>query len=150
MTGSVLAPVRGTFRAVAETVVPEMRSLGATDWKVIEGVVEQALAARPAAMRRQFVAFLRLVEWLPLVSNLRPFSRLGADARAAALLRLQDSPLLALRRGTWGVRTLVFMAYYSRDDVQQALGYRPHRDGWQARRAAGASSAPGAQDSSHA
>jgi hypothetical protein len=35
------------------------------------------------------------------------------------------------------VRTLVFMGYYTREDVQGALGYRAHADGWSARRTTG-------------
>ncbi|MBK6485745.1 MAG: hypothetical protein IPF98_02510 [Gemmatimonadetes bacterium] len=29
---------------------------------------------------------------------------------------------------------MVLLGYYTRDDVQGALGYRPHAEGWNARR----------------
>lgn len=130
----MLAPVRETFRAVAKAVVPESASLDAGAWLEVEATVEAALATRPEAMRQQLVLFLRLVEYLPLVRHLRPFTRLSLQAQTAFLHGIEGSRHLKLRRGMWGVRTLVFMGYYTRDDVQGALGYRAHHDGWSARR----------------
>lgn len=134
MSGSVLAPVQATFRAVAEAVVPDMASLGPEQWKEFHAVVEAALAARPEALRRQLVTFLRLVEYLPIARHLRRFSRLSASHRTEVLLRLESSPRLLLRRGFWGVRTLILLGYYTREDVLVAIGYDAHADGWSARR----------------
>jgi hypothetical protein len=47
---------------------------------------------------------------------------------------MQYSPLPLLRRGVWGLRTLVFLGYYARADVQTTLGYRATGRGWMARR----------------
>lgn len=137
MSGSALAPVQATFRAVAETVVPEMASLTPDAWREVESVVEAALASRPEAMRRQLVAFLRIIELLPLLRRFRRFSHLTPQQRTAVLHGLESSRHLLVRRGFWGVRTLVFMGYYTREDVQGALGYRAHADGWSARRTTG-------------
>jgi len=146
MSGSVLMPVRATFRAVAETVVPEASSLTPDAWRELEEVVERALAARPERTRRQLVTFLRLVELLPLLRHFRRFTRLSPDGRFHVLAGLQSSRQLALRRGLWGVRTLVLMGYYSREDVQAALGYRAHKNGWSARRTSGEVHAAAADD----
>lgn len=134
MSRTVLAPVQATFRAVADTVVPEAASLGPERWREVQDVVESALAARPEALGRQLVSFLRLIEYLPLLRHLRRFSRLPPSARTALLTQLESSRFLVLRRGFWGLRTLVLLGYYTRDDVQAALGYRPHAEGWSARR----------------
>jgi hypothetical protein len=134
MTASVLLPVRATFRAVAATVVPETVALDDAAWRAVEVVVEQQLASRPEAIRRQFGLFLRLVEAVPMVRFGRRFSRLDAVRRHRFLHSLERSPVLVLRRGLWGVRTLVYVGYYSQPDVQAALGYRAHPDGWWARR----------------
>lgn len=134
MSESLLAPVQATFRAVAETVVPETASLGPEEWREVCAVVERALAARPEQTRGQLVSFLRLVEYLPLVRLRGRFSRLGANERREELERLERSATLRVRRGVWGVRTLVFMGYYTRPDVQAALGYRASAEGWSARR----------------
>ena len=134
MTPSVLRPVEATFRAVAVTVVPETSSLRPEVWSELERVVEDAIARRPVVLQRQLVSFLRLIEYLPLARYGRRFSRLSPARRTRVLDQLQNAPVLLLRRGFWGLRTLVFMGFYTRADVQHAIGYRAHADGWSARR----------------
>jgi hypothetical protein len=61
-----------------------------------------------------------------------PLPRLDAHD-GAPLLGLQE-PALLLRRGSWGLRTLVLMGYYGRPDAKQEIGYRADPRGWEARR----------------
>ena len=125
---------RGTLRAVATTVVPESRTLDARGWNELERVVTAALAARPASLRLQFAFFLRVIEWSPLLWSGRTFGRLDDERRRRFLERLQNSPLLLLRRGFWGLRTLILMGYYTQREVAAAIGYRAEPRGWRARR----------------
>lgn len=118
-----LAPVQVTFRAVVETVVPEASELDAGAWSRVEEIVEDALRSRPASLRAQLRMLLRIVRWLPVLRWGRPFPSLSLDARRRFLGFLQDAPLLLLRRGFWGVRTLAFMGYYGREEVRGELGY---------------------------
>ena len=131
---SFLAAVRPTFRAVAVTVVPEARDLDVTAWRDVEDVVERAIALRPARMQRQLGAFVRLIEWLPLLVRGRRFSALDAAGRTAFLAGLERSRLLLIRRGFWGLRTLILMGYYARPAGAAAIGYRAAARGWEARR----------------
>jgi hypothetical protein len=122
------------FRAVATCVVPEAARLDATQWAVVEAIVARAVAARSRAVRRQLALFLTLLEWLPLLRYARRLSRLDPARRAQFLDRLQRAPLLLLRRGFWGVRTLILMGYYGRPAAAAAIGYRADARGWEARR----------------
>ncbi|MGQ0640468.1 MAG: hypothetical protein ACT4P6_06805 [Gemmatimonadaceae bacterium] len=133
MAEHVLEPVRPIFRAVATTMVPELRSAGPTMWAELEAEVERALAERPNTVRRQLVSFLRLLDWWPLPRYGRRLTKLDDTKRTALLESLERHPLLLIRRGMWGVRTLVFLGYYTRDDVAAFIGYRGHPDGWSAR-----------------
>ena len=133
---AALVPVRPTFRAVARTVVPETTSLDAAGWARLEAIVEDALARRPARMRRQLVLFIRLIDWMSLLRHGRRFRSLGGDARARLLERLQDSPVLLLRRGFWGLRTLVYMGWYAQPSTATRIGYRAHLRGWTGRNVA--------------
>lgn len=119
-----LEAVRDVFRAVARTVVPECSRMEADEWHELEAVVEDALRDRPPAMRRQLRLLLRAVQWLPLLRWGRRFTSLDARRRHRVLEALQDAPLLLLRRGFWGLRTLVFMGYYARPSVRSEIGYR--------------------------
>ncbi len=133
MADLVLAPIRPAFRAIARTVVPETASLGEQAWAGVEAIIEHALAQRPARMRRQLALLVRAIDLLPLLTTGRRFRALGPEARERFLGRLQSAPLLLLRRGVWGIRTLVFMGYYARPEGAAAIGYRAHPRGWQAR-----------------
>ena len=130
----VVAPVRATFRAVAQAVVPEAQALDESQWLAVERIVEDALALRPAKVRRQLGLLIRAIETLPLLATGRRFSALDAERRTRFLMTLQNSPVLLLRRGTWGLRTLVFMGYYGRPEAAALIGYRADIRGWDARR----------------
>jgi hypothetical protein len=129
-----LEPVRKAFRAIAEAIVPEAGALDAQGWRELERVVEAALATRPARLRRQLVILIRALEALPRLRYGSPLSALDRERRERVLSRVQDAPLLPLRRGFWGLRTLVLMGYYGRAEAAAALGYRADPRGWEARR----------------
>lgn len=128
-----LAPVQPQFRALAEAFVPGVRGLPPAEWEELFGVVDRALDDRTPEIRRQLLLFVRLVDWLPLVRYGRRLRALEPDRRRSFLARLQDAPILAVRRGVWGLRTLAFMGYYGRPDAHREIGYRAHPDGWDAR-----------------
>lgn len=128
-----LPPVRAVFRAVVETVAPRAGAFGEEEWTRGEALVEAMLADRPAAVRRQLIAFLRLVEVLPVLGRGRRFSRLPPEGRLRVLRGLERSRLLLIRRGVWGVRTLGFLAVYGQEPFRARIGYRPDPAGWDAR-----------------
>lgn len=128
-----LAPVRATLRAIATTVVPETSSRDERVWLDMEAVIARTLARRSPRVQRQFALFLRLVQTLPIARYGRGFTSIAPRQRAAFLGSLERSRLLVLRRGFWGVRSLILMAYYTRDDVAESIGYRAVPEGWAAR-----------------
>ncbi len=128
--GAVLPPVRPAFRALARTIVPEASDLDDAGWREFEAIVERALSKRPPGMRRQLVVFIRLLDLLPRFRWLRPFRKLDAGKRARFLRAIQSSRVFLVRRGFWGLRTLVFMGYYARPRAYAEIGYDAHLRGW--------------------
>lgn len=133
MPDASIARLQPILRAIAETVIPDAATLDARGWEDLEHTVSTALARRSAAMQRQFAFFVRAIEWLPLFRYGRRFSALDAVRRTRILASLERSPLLLLRRGFWGLRTLLYMGYYTRPETGAALGYRADPRGWGAR-----------------
>jgi hypothetical protein len=131
---SVLAAVRPLFRDLARTFVPESAALDERAWAEAETIVERFLATRPAVVRRQLRLLIRLLDLLPLLRYGRRFRSLDAARRLRFLEAAQNAPVLLLRRGIWGLRTLAFMAYYERPAAAAAIGYRADPRGWEARR----------------
>ncbi|HKR55912.1 MAG TPA: gluconate 2-dehydrogenase subunit 3 family protein [Gemmatimonadales bacterium] len=125
--------LRHTLHALTETVVPETAALGTDGWASLERIVTKAIADRPPRMRRQLALFMHAIEWLPLLRYGRPFSQLNPHRRQRFLETLQDSPLLLIRRGFWGLRTLILMGYYTQASTLGIIGYRADPRGWSIR-----------------
>ena len=100
----------------------------------MDASIADALGKRPPSVRRQLALFVRILDALPLFRWGRRFHALGAARRARFLDAMQYSPIPLLRRGVWGLRTLVFLGYYARPEVQATLGYRATARGWTVRR----------------
>lgn len=120
---------RATIWVLARRVVPESASMTPGDRDAMLELVDQALAARSPAMRRQFGLFLQVLRWGPVLRYLRPMDRLGARQQDAVLRGFQEAPVQLVRSGFWGVRALIFIGYYGRADVGPSIAYRPSRDG---------------------
>jgi hypothetical protein len=131
---SVLAPVRPAYRALATSFVPEAAALDESGWAEADAIVEGFLATRPAAVRRQLALLVRVLDLLPLLSSGRRLRSLDAARRLRFLEGVQSAPILLLRRGVWGLRSVVFMGYYGRAAAAEAIGYRAEARGWEARR----------------
>jgi hypothetical protein len=134
VTESVLAAIRPAFRVWATTFVPESAALDERGWAEAEAIVEQFLATRPPAVRRQLGVLIRLLDILPLLRYGRRFRSLDPPRRLRFLEAMQRAPVLLLRRGVWGLRTLAFMGYYARPGAAAEIGYRADPRGWEARR----------------
>lgn len=122
------------LRALVPAFVPETARATPAEWSALEATVDAALGRRPAALRRQVAAFLRLLDLYSRFRYFTALTRLGPADRSALLERFARSPLLLFRRGVWGLRTLVMMGWYTQDSVITALGYRARAEGWEARR----------------
>ncbi len=130
---STLAPIRQLFRAITRAAVPASGRFDDARWARAEEIVDTALAERPQAVRRQVVLFVRIVGMLARVRYGRRLERLPSERVRALMVSLERAPVLLLRRGLWGVRTLAFMGCYGQEDVRAELGYRAVGGGWDAR-----------------
>ena len=134
MSQSVLSGVGTPFRALVVTFVPEACDLTPESWAEGESLVEEMLARRPASVRRQLRLLIRALDLQALLFRGRRLARLDPASRTRMLEGLQDSSVLALRRGVWGLRTLAFLLYYGRADGREAVGYGATAAGWEENR----------------
>ncbi len=131
--GLVTPRTRPGLRALARGFVPEAAQLDDAGWTSFERLLDQAVRARPPAVARQLGAFLRLLGGWSRVRYGRPLGELAPPEATALLRGFAASPLLLLRRGVWGLRTLVFLGYYADEARAASLGYRAQAAGWSAR-----------------
>ncbi len=118
------------FRAAAAAFVPELAVASPETWRLLIATVDVAVADRAARLRRQLGGFLRLLDLAARVRFAKPLHRLDLDIRIAFLRSFERAPVALLRRGVWGLRTLVFLGYYTQPTVIASLGYRASAAGW--------------------
>jgi hypothetical protein len=123
-----------TFRAFAQCFIPETARATEPEWRVLEDVVRNALAARPLKVRRQIALFVRLIDLAARTRHGHRFAVLDSTRATTLLESFAASRMLLLRRGVWGLRTLVMMGWYTNPSVTTALGYHASAAGWEARR----------------
>lgn len=129
----MLGSIRPVLRAIGITVVPEAAQLNEQEWVALEEIVRGALAPRPPALQRQFILLVRAIQWLAVVRYGHRFTALDPARQQRFLEQLQNAPVLIIRRGIWGLRTLLLMGYYGRPAAGRAIGYRADPRGWKAR-----------------
>jgi hypothetical protein len=118
------------FRALGVIIVPEASALVESEWQEAYAIIGSALSARPRSVVRQLSVFVRVINLLSLAKYRRGVLKTTESQRAELLRGLERSRVLLLRRGLWGLRTLVFMGYYGRPSVAREIGYRADARGW--------------------
>jgi len=126
--------LRPRFRALAASFVPETAAAAPAEWAALEALVERTLAGRPAQLRRRLALFIRVLDLLARLRLGHGLVALDEARRAAFLERVAAAPVPLLRRGVWGLRTLVMLGWYTQPSVTRAIGYRADPAGWDARR----------------
>ncbi|MFN2315387.1 MAG: hypothetical protein ABR551_08840 [Gemmatimonadales bacterium] len=128
------APLRLALRPLARAFLPEATAFSEHDWQAMAELVGGTLAGKPPRLLRQLGLFVRIIGLLAVLRHRRRLDALPPDQLRALLESLERSPLLLIRRGVWGLRTLIFMGYYTRPEAAATIGYRATAAGWEARR----------------
>ncbi len=115
--------------ALGGRIVPELASLDAPAKQSFRTIIDEAISARPPAMRRRLRLLLGILRFSPALRYGRRFERLAPAKQDAVLRWFQDAPVRALRQGLWAVKTLVFMGFYGRNEAGAAIGYSPSSTG---------------------
>jgi len=122
--------------------VPEVSEIDEAEWVQLTATIESALERQPEAVLKQILLLVRLLDWLPVARHGQRLRSLDLADRTRFLLQLQDSRVALLRRGVWGLRTLVFMGYYTHPGTYAGIGYAAHPRGWEATRSHGPDANP--------
>jgi hypothetical protein len=129
---AVLDSYSDVLRAIGSAVLPDPYALDDEGWAEAERIIEGALAPKPPGIKRQIRLFLRVANLFSVFRTGRTLTKLRPHRRLAFLEKLQRSRLMTLRRGMWGIRTLIFMGYYLQDRVRAEIGYSATPWGWTA------------------
>ena len=83
---------------------------------------------RPRLQQLEFKLLLFAIRWMTVPFTLHRFERLPGERQDRWLGFLENAPLTLLRVGIWGLKTLVFLGYYTQDGVLRRIVYVPSKE----------------------
>lgn len=129
MAAPLPAKTEAFLLVLAQRIAPGTRDLSSDGIQAFFRILREGLAGRPPALQRQFLVFLSAVRWLPALRFGAPFDRLTPEKQDAALRWFQNAPASLLRKGFWGLKTLIYMGYFGQPELAEKFAYRPSREG---------------------
>jgi hypothetical protein len=112
---------------LAACIVPESAGAPPQVTGPLLAAVDEELGPRPRLQQLEFKLLLFAIRWMTVPFTLRRFERLPPERQAAWLSFLESAPLTMLRVGIWGLKTLVFLGYYTQAGVLQRILYLPSK-----------------------
>jgi hypothetical protein len=114
--------------SLAACIVPESAGAPPQVTGPLLAAIDEELRPRPRLQQVEFKLLLLAIRWMTVPFTLRWFERLPAARQARWLRLLESAPLTLLRVGIWGLKTLVFLGYYTQDGVQRRILYLPSKE----------------------
>jgi hypothetical protein len=133
MDSPVRQPVLGSGQqrfllCLAACIVPESAGAPTQVTDPLLAAVDEELRPRPRLQQLEFKLLLLAIRWMTVPFTLHRFEHLPAERQAGWLRILESAPLTLLRVGIWGLKTLVFLGYYSQAGVLQRILYFPSKE----------------------
>ena len=113
---------------LAARVVPESAGAPPQVTEPLLAAVDEELRPRSRLQQLEFKLLLFAIRWMTVPFTLHRFERLPGERQDRWLSFLENAPLTLLRVGIWGLKTLVFLGYYTQDGVQQRIVYVPSKE----------------------
>jgi hypothetical protein len=113
---------------LAARIVPESAGAPTQVTDPLLAAVDEELQPRPHLQQLEFKLLLLAIRWMTVPLTLRRFERLSAERQDRWLRFLENAPLTLLRVGIWGLKTLVFLGYYTQDGVLRRILYLPSKE----------------------
>ena len=113
---------------LAARVVPESAGAPPQVTEPLLAAVDEELRPRSRLQQLEFKLLLFAIRWMTVPFTLHRFERLPGERQDRWLGFLENAPLTLLRVGIWGLKTLVFLGYYTQDGVQQRIVYVPSKE----------------------
>ena len=112
------------FLAIQGCAVPRSRTFSPAQREEGLRIVNQLLAQQPAGVRRKLFALFVLIELLAWVTGGTGFPDLDGARQARVLALLFDARTPLLRKGFWGLNTLVKLSVFGQPAVYPDIRYQ--------------------------
>ena len=115
--------------ALSLRIVWATRELSAAERGQFLDSIESQLQDRPRTIQRQFKLLLAVVRYSTLPRRFARLDKLPAEQQDAALRRFQNSRFTLLRKGFWGLKTMLHLGYYGLPGTATRVHYAPSIQG---------------------
>jgi hypothetical protein len=112
-----------TFLAIAEEIVPPDETGPGGGTIATAALADWAITRLDPDLQKLFLIFLSAWEFMGFLFGAKPFTRLSSKARRRQMHWFERAPIPPLRTGFFGIRALVLMGVYCREDVWPSIGY---------------------------
>src|SRR5260370_6961605 len=110
---------------LAARIVPESAGAPTQVTDPLLAAVDEELRPRPRLQQLEFKLLLFAIRWMTVPFTLHRFEHLPGERQDRWLRFLENAPLTLLRVGIWGLKTLVFLGYYTQDPLHHRIVYFP-------------------------
>ena len=111
------------FLAVANRIIPEDSDSPAGGTLQTAGVVDWALQRMPPDLRKRFLFFFSVINFLGFFFGGKRFFNCTPESQDRLLRWLENAPVSKIRMGFFGVKTYICMGYYTREDIWPTFKY---------------------------
>lgn len=116
-------------RALQECIGPSVLSLTERQrlegWSFVNALIMEKIQSDKWIIRKIRI-FLFLVQALALCSYGRKFQKLDRVRQTHLLGRFRNSPIAVIRKGFWGLSTLIKLSVYAHPRTQRQIEYYPN------------------------
>lgn len=115
------------FLAVANRIVPPDEEAPGGGTMATAGVTDWAMGRLDPKMRKLFLLFLVVTDFIGVFFGGRTFSKNSPAAQDRQLRWMENHRVSKIRMGFFGLKSYACMGYYTREDIWPTVGYDgPH------------------------
>lgn len=111
------------FLAVADRIIPPDENSPGGGTMLTAGVVDWALQRMPDNLRKRFLFFFLVTDFLGIFFGGKSFRKNSDAAKDRQLRWMENGPVKLFRMGFFGVKTYICMGYYTREDIWPTFDY---------------------------
>ena len=111
------------FEALQQALIPRSSSFTLSQRHDARALVNSLMAQQPSDAKRKLKVFLLIIDAYSLLRFGRSFRQLTGDSQQKVLRSFFDSPISLIRKGFWGLNTIVRLSVYGQESLHKDLGY---------------------------
>ena len=111
------------FQALQHCLIPRSQKFNDVQKQDSIKLVNDFVGKMPAATQRKLSLFFKVINLISVATGSHLFQNLSSEKRTKVMHLFFDSPVGLLRKGFWGVSTLVKLSVFGQPSLYTDIGY---------------------------